>query len=898
MKAPWSPEELKEILKIDSGFRNLLGSFAPSERNFIEKLLASGADIAGILNALPIQVKEITDAFLTAFSETPQKALHLFQQCRFFEARDLLLKTMEIYTFQPITMSGVVNTATDFVAKRVQALTCNLLGDVEWELGNSGKAGSYYQQALNLAEETADVDTIAKAMQGLGVYYWDLADMEKGLSYCQQAVEILSGHEDRWRTMNKALTSLGVIYGEMGQYEKSLDYTEQAVELSTRSGDQKTLPIALCNLAIQYFELADYDHAQESLEKALEIARQEKNLLQETLVLNNLAICHLRNPSSCDGVDLATVYLENALAMSREIGSRSLLALTLGNLGIIHQLAGKVKAAEKALRESAKIYRQIGARACEARALHQLGNHLQEYAGDLEEACRAYQKAIDLVEKIRGGLRRETHRIGYADTAVEPYQMMVETLLRLGKVEEALAYVERAKSRALLEFLSRQLQNGLPAEGDSGAFRQAMQLLGEIEEIRKSIEAIQRQEEKGMEIGGERGVGEAYNELFNPLLDRLTEKEIDFNQACADLNTLEPESASLAMVVPLSTEEIRELLDADTVFLQFFQCDKILYIFVVVHTGPVRVVTVDLSCEEAMEGVWCLLTVLEDTRTLDVRSHEYIREVRQLLSHFHDLLINPLKPYIATYRRIIIAPHLFWHYTPFQALYNREEKGYLCDRYEIGYTPSASVLRLCLGKNRSQRASAAIFVRNNGDLPYVEREGELLAGAFYPAGDLYRGDKAHLGQLQKRKNGSDIIHFACHGQFNHEQPFLSGVDIPPGEGEERRTFLIDFFHQKFDCSLITLSACESGLSRFTTADELLGLSRGLFYAGAAAVLLSLWQVADESTCYLMENFYWHYVKNGRSKSSALQLAMQAVKAQPGYAHPYYWAPFVVMGDWR
>jgi len=124
------------------------------------------------------------------------------------------------------------------------------------------------------------------------------------------------------------------------------------------------------------------------------------------------------------------------------------------------------------------------------------------------------------------------------------------------------------------------------------------------------------------------------------------------------------------------------------------------------------------------------------------------------------------------------------------------------------------------------------------------------------------------------------------------------VDIPPGEGQGRRTFLIDFFHQKFDCTLVTLSACDSGLIRFTTADELLGLSRGLFYAGAAAVLLSLWQVADESTCYLMENFYWHYVKNGRSKACALQLAMQAVKVQPEYAHPYYWASFVVMGDWR
>ena len=96
----------------------------------------------------------------------------------------------------------------------------------------------------------------------------------------------------------------------------------------------------------------------------------------------------------------------------------------------------------------------------------------------------------------------------------------------------------------------------------------------------------------------------------------------------------------------------------------------------------------------------------------------------------------------------------------------------------------------------------------------------------------------------------------------------------------------------------TMSACESGLSRFSSADELIGLSRGLFYAGAAAVMLSLWQVADESTSYLMENFYWHFVKNRQTKTRALQLAMQAVKARKEYVHPYFWATFVVMGDWR
>jgi CHAT domain-containing protein/Tfp pilus assembly protein PilF len=898
MKPPWSSEEMQEIVREDSGFRNLLGSFPIYERNFLEKILSDESYFTNAFNLIPSSEKNTAVAYLTAVFETPQKALALYKQCRFFEARELLVDTLQLYKYQCNTMSAGLNKAVEFVTKRVQAISSNLLGDVEWELGNAEKAGKYYHQALKLAEEIGDIDTIGKALQGLAVYYWDTGDLEQGLSFCHRVLEILTGSDDRWMTMNKSLTSLCSMYGDLGQYEKSQEYAEQAVDLCTRSGDRQALPVALNNLASIYMDLDEYGLAGAALEEALEITREEENPRKEALILNNLALCLLRQSGTPAGVEPASAYLDTALAKSKETGSQSLLALTKGNLGFILQLTGRVGEAGEAFRESAEIYRQIGAKSCEATALHNLGNLLKEYAGDLEGACQSYGKAIDLMETIRGGLKKEAHRIGYADTAVEPYWMMIESLLQLGRDDEALAYVERGKSRALLEFLSKRLRDELPAKQDTAAFHQVKELLDEIEEIRKSLEAMQRQDEQGTEPSGERGSGAAHDDLLNPLLDQLAEKERALDSACAELNVLEPDNASLAKVLPLTAEEIRGTLAPDTVFLDLYQDDDDLSIFVVGHTGLVKVVAVDLTLGEAREGVWGLLTAMWDGRAQDIRSHDYIREVRQPLAHFYDLLIRPLEPYLVSCRRIIISPHLCWHYLPFQALYDRESKGFLCDRFEIGYSPSASVLRLCLRKNRLRRESAVIFARDNGDLPHVEREGELLAGAFYPDGDLYRGEKAHLGQLKNRGNGFDVVHIACHGIFDHEQPFLSGLDLPPGEGEERRTYLLDFFHQELDCSLVTLSACDSGLNRITNADELLGLSRGLFYAGAASVMLSLWQVADASTCYLMENFYWHYVKNRKSKTEALQLAMQAVKARSEYAHPYYWAPFVVMGDWR
>ena len=129
------------------------------------------------------------------------------------------------------------------------------------------------------------------------------------------------------------------------------------------------------------------------------------------------------------------------------------------------------------------------------------------------------------------------------------------------------------------------------------------------------------------------------------------------------------------------------------------------------------------------------------------------------------------------------------------------------------------------------RERALILSKNNGDLPYVEKEADLIGRAFGRNGMVYKGKAAHLGRFGTEESPYDVIHMACHGRFDGEQPFLSGIDIPPDADGERRTYLLDFFGLALNCNLATLSACDSGLNSITKADELVGLSRGLFYAG-------------------------------------------------------------------
>ena len=898
MPFPFSTDELKTVLKTDTGFKNFVASLSQVQGEQIEKIILDDSILINAFNSLPSALRDRVTAIFNDIINVPREAMRLYDECRFFEARELLLKTIDLYTFHKGTSFETLEKATEFATSRLRALCYDLLGEVESVLGNTTKAGRYHHQALQLAEEVGDQDTVVKALQGLGTYYLNSGDFEKGKEYCEQALNLITGQEDRWQIREKILTTLSVFFSDIGEFGEALQYAGEAVDLCSQKEDIKTLPVCLNNLACIYMDAGEPGLGVNALEDALVLVQQEKNLRHEALILNNLSMCCFRDAPSEEDIEWASSCIDKAFSNSIQIGSLSLQALSLGNKAFLFQAAGDLNNAGKSFLDAIRIYRTIGSKADEATALTHLASHLRDHVGDMEGATQACRKAIEIVEGIRGGLKKESHRISYAAKEVDPYGLIVDCLLRLDRPDEALEYVERAKSRVLLDFLAGKLIDSAPVESDPEAFQRAVLLLGEIDEIEKNLAAIQRKGELNDRIENERTAIHKYDGLSKSLLDERSQKERAFEQAISELNKFDPDKASILMTSPIPKDQIEGLSDEGTLFLDLYQTEEGLHMFVVTPEGSVSVVSADVSPNEGMELVQGLVQALRDQTFQDVRSHEFIRRVRQPLAQLFDILIAPLKPLINRFRRLIISPHLFWHYLPFQTLYDGDRKKYLCDQIEVGYCPSASVLRLCRGKERTERKRALILSRNTGDLPHVDQEAELLAGAFYPNGRVFKGNGAHLGRVRESTTPYDVIHMACHGYFDHEQPFLSGIDIPVEKSADRRTYLLDFYGLSLDCNLVTLSACDTGVSRFTSADELMGMSRGLFYSGAAAVMLSLWQVSDESTCYFMENFYWHYVKNRQTKTRALQLAMQAVKAKESYAHPYYWAPFVIMGDWR
>lgn len=302
---------------------------------------------------------------------------------------------------------------------------------------------------------------------------------------------------------------------------------------------------------------------------------------------------------------------------------------------------------------------------------------------------------------------------------------------------------------------------------------------------------------------------------------------------------------------------------------------------------------------------------------------------------------------------IWFVPHDDLHYVPLHAL--KLHGTHLIEQNAVCYTPSASVMKYCLAKSKPSKERRALVLgdsRAEQPLPFGRLEATKIAALF--------GTTAALGPEANKKRVVDtlagpmmretisVFHFACHGYFHPQQPLLSGVVLSGSQGEDILT-AEDFFGLQLQADLVSLSACESGVSERRSGDELIGLTRALIYAGTPSVLVSLWAVDDLSTALLMERFYGSWL-DGKGKAEALQQAQRwlreltrdevldrvaaerdAIKVMarkndsnsadvrrfghrldllredlledygPGehpFGHLYHWAPFILVGDWR
>jgi CHAT domain-containing protein len=268
------------------------------------------------------------------------------------------------------------------------------------------------------------------------------------------------------------------------------------------------------------------------------------------------------------------------------------------------------------------------------------------------------------------------------------------------------------------------------------------------------------------------------------------------------------------------------------------------------------------------------------------------RSTKRVLAALYDELVAPLEPLLENadsdvmdaVSKLAVVPHGPLHQVPFHALFDGGR--YVMERFEVSYAPSATVYALCQERDTRDQGRAVVFGVEDPLIPAATTEARTIAD-YLPRAEVHVGENATVENLRNTAPKSGTLHLACHGLFRSDNPMFSALKLHDG-------WLIaaDAMSLELSGSLVTLSACESGRSEVIGGDEILGLTRAFLSAGAATLVVSLWLVQDETTAELMGGLY-ERLRNGEGRAAALRAAQLELKEQ--HPHPYFWAPFVVIG---
>jgi CHAT domain-containing protein len=502
--------------------------------------------------------------------------------------------------------------------------------------------------------------------------------------------------------------------------------------------------------------------------------------------------------------------------------------------------------------------------------------------GNTIGAEAAFERAVTLLEELRAPLPAEEFRTAFVADKLIPYSELVRLCLAgaSDRVTLALTYVERARSRALVDMLGGALPTR-PKPRD--AFE--ADLLARLVELREQLNWLYSQ------IGrtSEQDTIDSAATMAE-LQAAVREREVGVMEINRQLRQRSA-ATSGALRQAVSADDIIQLqhdLGADTALVEYFSLDGELVAFIVDDTG-VSVVR-GLGSEEEIEAlVETLRDQIETLRYGEERMLAHLDQLSQRVRHYlrslYDVLLRPFEARLGQ-RRLVVVAYRALHYVPFHAL--DDGAGYVIERREVCYAPSASVLRHCLARPHRPLRRALLLGVVDEQTPHVRDEIAALVPLF-PDSLALLNEQATRAALFEHAPGADVLHLACHGQFRPDNPLFSSLRLGDGWLTVYDAYALDI-----DCGLVTLSACETGVSAVAPGDELIGLARGFFSTGTPSLLVSLWTADDESTATLMRTFYTR-LRAGDRPAAALRYAQCVLlKLQP---HPFFWSPFVLLGRW-
>jgi len=802
-----------------------------------------------------------------------------------------------------------------------QAVTHANLGFLQLHLGRNDLAEETLRDAISKFEEAGKGKTpeAAQACSHLGLVYMSQGKYSQAQEQLHRALSLReTGGENTTELIAATYNDLGLVYSQTDM-DKALDYYEQAQKMyaSLYGNQHPKIAIANINTGIIYRDLQLYGDAVNNFETALKIANEvyTKPHPTKAIALYNLGQTYLKLGDR----KAAMQYYAQAQKMYADCyGDRhpevASVLNAIGNLYVADARYDEALATyQKALQANVPAFHDENPEANPAlkdyyhgtRLLHTLLFKAQafesRYTGktlkfaDLKDALTVLTICDSLIDQLRQHSTNESDKLllgvmadeVYSDGVRIAYEAGLNALHKESYYRRAFYFAEKSKGAVLLESISESNAKtfaGIPATllEEENNLKSALTLTAQKLAQKPTAEEEKVLRENAFALRRE------YETFISKLEDQFPAYfNLKFNSSAP------------------SIEQLQKLLDTRTALLSYFIDEKNsqLYIFIIRH-----------SEFKVLQRPW---PKEMDKYLTGLRNGLYFDDVgtfKQSAAALGEVLIPPIPAAITS---LVILPAGRLGLIPFETLLTNDADKlhdyrtmpFLMKRFNIRYEFSAGLI---LQKSASQKSVSApsiflcapvSFTGNEylPDLPGTEREVNDISRLFNEknlTSATYTHQKAGERQIKSgMMQEYSLLHFATHGIVDESNPELSRIFLQPdGKDEDGNLFAGEIFNLQLNAELVTLSACQTGLGKIQKGEGVIGLSRALVYAGSRKILVSFWNVADESTAVLMEDFYERVLQGPTAEySSGLRHAKLSLLENEKYSAPFYWAPFVLIG---
>jgi Uncharacterized protein conserved in bacteria len=805
--------------------------------------------------------------------------------------------------------------------KLLMGNSLNSIGAIYYNLDNYNRAMPYFDKAEALRIETGDLPGLGRTQTLKASSYLSIGEELNNSGKYPEALENLEKALEINRSLNAkpgigdALNQLGFVYANLGEYSTAVEKINEAASIMKQENDTTSLAGVYNHLGIVLQMSGRMEKASEYFNKSLKIYEDHKDQINVEALLSNLGTLFFDTKDYVKAKD----YLIKALQISREIKDKEREANCLLNLGNAYTLLEMKDDAMLNYKAGLDIARLLDSPDLLWKLIAGMAENY-ERGKEYDKAIALNDSALEILEEMRGTLQSEEQKTSFMARERFAFEYVINMLGNFYEKDKtkgydilAFQYAERSKSRAFLDLLAESLAN--VKEGvNSDLLKKQDEVLVSLTQAKQSLEQELKTEQ-------------ADQQKISKLKGKVKVSEEDLSKINQEIRKTNPRYADLHYPEPVKLVEAQALCpDKNTVLLEYSVGDSSSCLWVITRSAhqlfklPGR-----KALQEQIESFRFALLNPDQTNNDFFTKGGY---------SLYKTLLQPAEPYFTKKSKLVMIPDGILNYLPFEVLLT-DNKGigpgnfysglpFLIKKYPISYGQSASVLKSLLSEQAGAKISdpdnkkliafgdpvyenendtSGATVKSYKRLEYSGKEVENIASYFkkgnaeiYLRNDATEENVKREGELKK----FNYIHFATHGFIDEAKPDFSSLVLTKTNNSEEDGFLqaTEIFNLNLNADLVVLSACQTGLGKLIRGEGMVGLTRAFMYAGTPTVLVSLWSVSDISTATLMGEFYKNLIKEKLGKTDALRKAQLSMLGNEKFAHPFYWAPFVLIGDWR